>query len=167
MTSWIFLSSPRSCSTRSRMSGMVRFSPGVRGNMFCTYVFRGMDGTPRVFRDSPERERGPLSFHHDSRVPVDRDVHRLALVRVLHEPDRRVEQLPVVRRRVDLNRLERVDALLRFLLRELVGERLGLRLRLRFRDVSALDVDAARCALVEVQLVLQVELEAVLRLILR
>src|SRR6266571_726233 len=119
-----------------------------------------MDGSPRVSRDSPEREGRPLAVHHLAGVPVDEDEHRLALVRILHEPDGGVQQLAVVRRRVDLDRLERVDALLRLLLDELVRERLRLRLRLRLADVSALDVHATGRALVEVQLVLQLELEA-------
>src|SRR6266516_3678702 len=171
MTSWIFFRSPRSCSTRSRMSGMVWFSRRFRAIRPCVYVlayvFRAMDGNPRVSRGSPQGEGRPLAVHHLAGVPVDEDEHRLALVGVLHEPDGGVQQLAVVRRRVDLDRLERVDALLRLLLDELVRERLRLRLRLRLADVSALDVHAAGRALVEVRLVLQLELEAVVRLVLR
>src|SRR3989442_9564927 len=68
------------------MSGIVRFSPGVRRNMFRTYVFRGMDGTPRVFRGSPERERRAFSVHHATGRAVQEDEHLLPLVLVLHEP---------------------------------------------------------------------------------
>src|SRR2546430_1562895 len=103
------------------MSGIVRFSPGVGRNMFRTYVFRGMDGTPRVFRGSPERERRAFSVHHATGRAVQEDEHLLPLVLVLHEPHGGVEELAVVRRRVDLDRLQVVDALLRLLLRARVA----------------------------------------------
>src|SRR5947199_3249720 len=120
-------------------------------------------GVPR----SPQGERGPLAFDHATGRPVDDDEHRLSLVRVLHEPHGGMEQLAVVRRRVDLDRLEVVHARLRLLLCELVGESRGLGLRLRLGDVTALNIDAAGLALVEIHLALQLELEPIVRLILR
>src|SRR3989475_10013672 len=84
------------------------------------YVFRGVDGNPRAFRVSPQGEPGPLAVHHAAGRAVDEDEHLLSLVRVLHEPYRRGRQLAVVRRRIDLDRLEVVDARLRLLLRQLL-----------------------------------------------
>src|SRR3989304_5029265 len=175
MISWIFFSRPRSASTRSRMSGMVHVS-GQRRMVLPTYIavrvlssFAGYLGVRTGFpgKSSPQGERGPLAVHHRARMAVDEDVHGLPLGRVLDEPDGGMEELAVVRRRVDLDRLERVDALLRLLLRELVGEGRGLLLRLSLGDVAAHDLDASRLALVEPHLVLHVELEAVVRLELR
>src|SRR5438876_12238188 len=62
------------------MSGIVHFSPGVRRNMFRTYVFRGMDGTPRVFRGSPKREGRAFSVHDAAGRPVQEDEHLLPLM---------------------------------------------------------------------------------------
>src|SRR6058998_1958766 len=120
-------------------------------------------GVPR----SPQGERRSLAFDHATGRPVDDDEHLLSLVRVLHEPHGGMEQLAIVRRRVHLDRFQVVDARLRLLLRELVGERCGLGLRLRLGDVAALHVDAAGLALVKIHLTLQLELEPIVRLILR
>src|SRR5213594_1245985 len=87
ITSWIFLSSPRSCSTRSRMSGMFGFSERSPYDL-PGYVFRGVDGNPRPFRVSPQGDPGPLAVHHAAGRAVDEDEHLLSLVRVLHEPYR-------------------------------------------------------------------------------
>src|SRR2546426_12120580 len=106
------------------------------------YVFRGVDGNPRAFRVSPQGEPGPLAVYHAAGRAVDEDEHLLSLVRVLHEPHGRVQQLAVVRRRADVDRLEVVDPRLRLLLRDLAGERRGLGLRLRPGDIAALHVDA-------------------------
>src|SRR5881296_2827498 len=120
-------------------------------------------GVPR----SPQGERGPLAFDYGTGRPVDDDEHRLSLVRVLHEPHGGMEQLAIVRRRVHLDRFQIVHASLRLLLRELVRERGSLGLRFRLGDVAALHVDPAGLALVEVHLALQLELEPIVRLILR
>src|SRR2546425_3526281 len=147
--------------------GHGRFSPSASPYVLPGYVFRGMDGSPGAFRASPQGERRSLAFDHATGRPIDDDEHLLSLVRVLHEPHGSMEQLAIVRRRVDLDRLEVVDAGLGLLLRELVGERRGLRLRLRLGDIAALHIDAAGLALVEIHLALQLELEPVVRLILR
>src|SRR3990172_673289 len=140
---------PRSASTRSRMSGML-ISPVRIGTAYlavagkargvATYlnVRSGFHGI-----SSEQAEAGALAVHHGAGVAVNEDEHRLPLVRVLHEPDGRVEQLAIVRRRVDLDRLEGVDALLRLALRELVDEGGGLGLRLALRDVARHDLDPA------------------------
>src|SRR5205809_1570700 len=96
-------------------------------------------GVPR----SPQGERGPLAFDHATGRPVDDDEHRLSLVRVLHEPHGGMEQLAIVRRRVDLDRLEVVDARLRLLLRELGGNTGGRGFPLRIAHAADLTVAAA------------------------
>src|SRR3990172_1737359 len=164
---------PRSASTRSRMSGML-ISPVRIGTAYlavagkargvATYlnVRSGFHGI-----SSEQAEAGALAVHHGAGMAVDEDEHRLPLVRVLHEPDRRVEQLAIVRRRVDLDRLEGIAALLRLPFRELVRERGRLRLRLGLGDIPGHDLDPARRALIERPLRLDVELEAVVGLELR
>src|SRR3990172_6851071 len=100
----------------SRSCGIVR---GPRGIWTLTWHSKGL---PQA---SPKGERGPLAVHDRAGVAVDEDVHRLPLVLVLHEPHGGVEELAVVRRRGDLDRLERVHALLRLLLDELFSEGAG------------------------------------------
>src|SRR3989304_7933557 len=118
MISWIFFSRPRSASTRSRMSGMVNVSGQrclVRPMCIAVRVlssFAGYLGVRTGFpgKSSPQGDRGPLAVHPRARMAVDEDVHGLPLVRVLDEPDGGMEELAVVRRRVDLDRLERSAA---------------------------------------------------------
>src|SRR3990172_8997992 len=115
----------------------------------------------------PERKHRAFTVHHLAGVTIDQDEHRLPLVRVLHEPDGHMKELAVVRGRIGLDRLKVVHARLCLPFGELVRERPGLGLRVRLGCVPTLDLDPARLTLVEAHLALQLELEPLLRLVLR
>src|SRR6267143_655431 len=169
MWSCIFLSSPRSDSTRSRMSGML-FPPDLFLNRYAIFssisTYSGYSHGEHV-RASPQGRGRPLAVDHLARVPVDQDVHLLLrLVIVADEPHGCVEELPRGLLEVRHERFEGVDALPGLLLRVLLGEALRELVRLLLRDVPVEGLDAAGLLLVVRGLALDVERVPVVRLVL-
>src|SRR6266571_4321827 len=122
--SWIFLISPRSASTRSRMSGMC-VPPDVllRTHFFASRSISTFSWYSHGVLEpsSPQGDRRPLAVDHLTRVPVDEDEHLLRpLVAVPHEPHGRVQELPGGLLEVRHEGLQGVYALLRLLLRVLL-----------------------------------------------
>src|SRR6267143_100923 len=170
MWSCIFLSSPRSDSTRSRMSGML-FPPDLFLNRYAVFssisTYSGYSHGEHVSA-SPQGRGRPLAVDHLARVPVDQDVHLLLrLVIIPDEPHGCVEELPRGLLEVRHERFEGVDAFPGLLLRVLLGEALGELVRLLFRHVPVEGLDATGLLLVVCGLALDVERVPVVRLILR
>src|SRR5438093_10281082 len=113
--SWIFLISPRSASTRSRMSGMC-VPPDVllRTHFFASRSISTFSWYSHGVLEpsSPQGDRGPLAVDHAARVPVDEDEHLLrSLVAVPDEPHRCVEEFARGLLEVRHEGLEGVDPL--------------------------------------------------------
>src|SRR5437867_9030913 len=168
--SWIFLISPRSASTRSRMSGMC-VPPDVllRTHFFASRSISTFSWYSHGVLEpsSPQGDRRPLAVDHLARVPVDEDEHLLrALVPVPHEPDGRVQQLSGGLLEVRHEGLQGIDPLPSLLLRVLLGEALRELIRLLLRDVAVEGLDAAGLLLVVRRLALDIERVSVVRLVL-